>query len=391
VISPFYSALLLELGVTGLVLLAGGLFRHWRQVAGNVTPPSGRARRPRAARSFLRATLGLLWVLDGLLQAQPGMPAGFPGGILAPVAVGQPPWLQAVLHWEIGIWQAHPVHLAVATVLIQVGIGLAILSGGDSWWGRSALWISIGWGLAVWMFGEALGGLLAPGASLISGTPGSVLAYVAAAALLLAPADLWDSGRARRLIEMGVGATFLLGVVLQTIPGEGFWTPNGLRALFAPMASFPQPALLAEPIRILGTWAAADPLLWNCLFIFAMAVIGVGLCLFPASPPLTALAVAWTLLAWWLGQDFGALGTGVATDPNLAPLLAVLLLTAQISDHLARGPIWRARTLGNPRALRAVAMAGLAAVVIGVLGGIPYAAQATLRQGPSPAAVALER
>jgi len=374
-VSTFYAVLLVELGITLLVLSGVGVYWRWHHLAWPGARNSSRSLPSIPARTFLRCLLGSLWVLDGLLQAQPAMPAGFPGGILAPVAVGQPGWLHAMLDWEVRLWQVHPVHLAAATVLIQVGIGLAILTGGDTRLGRVGLWSSIVWGILVWLLGEAVGGLLGPGASLLSGSPGSVLAYVAAAALLLAPVELWQRGRACRIIEVGVGTTFLIGALLQTLPSEGFWTPAGLRALFAPMAVVPQPGFLGGPIAALARLVATDPLLWNSLFIFAMLGLGVGLCLIGGNRWLTMAALVWTAFAWWFGQDFGMFGTGVATDPNLAPLMAVLLLTAQLSSDGPWRILRRIHPHQHPVLLRRLALAGLVAILIGVLGGLPYVSQ----------------
>ncbi|EQD73246.1 hypothetical protein B1B_03322, partial [mine drainage metagenome] len=237
-----YPVLLLELGLTAGLAAVWEVGRRVRRGGpAAAEAPAASPDGPWRARSFLRAALGLAWVLDGLLQAQPGMPAGFAGGILAPAAAGQPGWLATFLHWEMGMWQAHPVHLTAATVLIQIGIGAAILGGGDSWVGKLGLRASIAWGLAVWLMGEGLGGLLGPGASMIAGAPGAVLAYVFAAGLLLAPTDWWESGRARRAVELGIGATFLLGVVLQTNPGDGFWDSRALGSMFGTMAAISQP------------------------------------------------------------------------------------------------------------------------------------------------------
>lgn len=340
----------------------------------STAPVAEAAARPLGARGFLRAALGTVWILDGLLQAQPGMPAGFARGILAPAAAGQPAWLATLLHWEMAVWQAHPVHLAVATVLIQIGIGVAILSGGDSWVGRLGLWTSIVWGLAVWLMGEGLGGLLGPGASVISGAPGAVLAYVFAGGLLLAPLSWWESGRVRRLVEVGVGSTLLLGVLLQTIPAEGFWGPGTLSSIFAAMAATPQPGFLADPIRALAAWTAADPLLWNALLTLAMAGLGVGFLLGGRTRGLTMFAGLWLLFSWWFGQDFGTFGAGIATDPNLAPLLVVLLVTAQLTaapaGRLVGRPWLGARH--RPSLTRELAMAGLITVAVGLVAGAPY-------------------
>ncbi len=214
---------------------------------------------------------------------------------MAPAAAGQPGWLATFLHWELGMWQAHRGHLTVATVLIQAGIGVTILGGGDSWAGRLGLRASVAWGLAVWLMGEGLGGLLGPGASVIPGAPGAVLAYVFAAGLLLAATGWWESGRARRAVELGVGGTFLLGVLLQTIPAEGFWGSRALGSLAGAMAATRQPGFLADPIRTLASWAAADPLLWNTMLITVMAALGAGFCLGGRTRGLTIAAVVWLL------------------------------------------------------------------------------------------------
>jgi hypothetical protein len=377
--SNFYLVLLLEMGVTAGVLLGGVAVRHLQHTR---TPERAEIAKSQPSsipsRSFLRALLGSLWLLDGLLQAQPSMPGSFANRILAPIATGTPSWLAAVIHWEIGIWQAHPVHLAVATVLIQAGIGVSILAGGDTRLGRWGLWASVIWGALVWVLGEALGGLLAPGASLIAGAPGSVLAYVAAAGLLLAPAEIWRSGRVVRLIEVGIGATFLLGVLLQTIPEEGFWNSTGIGGLFAAMARAPQPGALSEPIRAFASLVAADPLLWNALLTSSMVVIGVAYCLGGGGRALAVATVVWLAFAWWFGQDFGAPGTGVTTDPNLAPLLVALLLTAEAPSGWVTGWADRLQIASRQQLLRGLAVAGLAAVLVGVVGGLPYLAQATM-------------
>lgn len=50
------------------------------------------------ARRFLRIGLGLLWVVDALLQAQPAMPAGFVGHTLTPGISTSPGWLVDLVH-----------------------------------------------------------------------------------------------------------------------------------------------------------------------------------------------------------------------------------------------------------------------------------------------------
>jgi hypothetical protein len=317
--------------------------------------------------SFLRVALGSLWVLDGALQAQPAMPRGFAAGILAPVALGQPGWLAGLLTREEALWRAHPVHLTVATVLIQVGIGVAILAGGSSRLGRLGLWASVGWGIVVWIGGEAMGGLLAPGASLLLGAPGGALAYVAAAGVLLAPPSVWERRRAGKWVEVGLGALFLLGALAQMLPAEGFWSGSGLGPTLTSLAATPQPTWISGPILGLAHLAQSQPFLVNTSLVVILGAMGTALLLGGAGRLTTTLGLVLLFLIWWLGQDFGALGTGIATDPNLAPLLAVLLLAAHRNRalHLA-GP----RPL--PAALRRVAVLGVAAIAVGAGVGVAY-------------------
>jgi hypothetical protein len=44
-----------------------------------------------------------------------------------------------------------------------------------------------------------------------------------------------------------------------------------------------------------------------------------------------AVTMGWLGVLWWLGQDFGVLG-GVGTDPNTAPVFALVLGAAAWSQ-----------------------------------------------------------
>ena len=361
---------LLLLGGVALVVVVGGLAeagRLFRARSRRVAPEDAAPMSAAPGASFLQVALGSLWVLDGVLQAQPAMPRGFAAGILAPVAHGQPGWLAGLLSWEEALWRAHPVHLTVATALIQVGIGVAVLAGGSSRLGRLGLWASVGWGILVWIGGEALGGLLAPGASLLLGAPGGALAYVAAAGLLLAPPSVWEQRRVGRWVELGLGALFLLGALAQMLPAEGFWSGAGLGPTLTSLAATPQPTWISGPILGLAHLAQSQPFLVNTCFLVILGAMGTALLLGGAGRPTTTLGLVLLFLIWWLGQDFGTLGTGIATDPNLAPLLAVLLLAAHRNRALhpaAPRPL--------PAALRRVAVLGVAAIAVGCAVGVAY-------------------
>jgi cytochrome oxidase Cu insertion factor (SCO1/SenC/PrrC family) len=382
-IGGFYPYLLIDLVIiVGLVWLAMGIQIALPHLSGGATPAepawADRTEAPSIpARLFLRRAIGIIWIVDGLLQAQPAMPGGFVKNIISPTAQGQPGWLANLLHWESYFWQAHPLDLAVATVLMQVGIGVMILAGGDSILGKVGLWLSIGWGLFVWVGGEATGGLFISGATEMMGAPGAALVYVAAAGLLLAPLRLWTGGMVGPRLRRAAGAVLLFGAVLQAIPWEGFWRARGLSAMFLSMAKVPQPGFLSAPVLWIAHLAEAYPFWLNLSFVLVMAALGIALVVGLSPGTWTAVALVWLAFIWWVGQDFGALGSKTATDPNLSPLLAVMLVTA----WLARRPVGTKLKSAAPQRSwrlmrRHVALAGMAAIAVGLVPamlGLPVA------------------
>jgi hypothetical protein len=57
------------------------------------------------------------------------------------------------------------------------------MAAADGPWSRLAGLAGAGWGLVVWVFGESLGGIFAPGLTWLSGAPGAVAFYCAAGAV----------------------------------------------------------------------------------------------------------------------------------------------------------------------------------------------------------------
>src|SRR4051812_27821377 len=134
------------------------------------------------SRRHLQIALGLVWLLDGALQAQPFMfTRDFATQVIAPLAQGQPDFVSAPVHWVSTVIAAHPAAWNVPFAGIQLLLGAGLLVRRTA---RPALAASIAWGLGVWSFGEGLAGLAGGDASLTAGAPGSalLLAILAAAA-----------------------------------------------------------------------------------------------------------------------------------------------------------------------------------------------------------------
>ena len=338
-----------------------------------------------AARRFLRVCFGLLWIIDGLLQAQPDMPGGFIPQVVAPDA--DPSWLSDRTQPFVDVWTRHPVAADAVTVWIQVGLGLLILLGGRGILARAVLWLSIVWSVCVWVVGESLGGVLHTGASWLTGAPGAVVVYALAAALLLAPWQWWTSGRCTRLARQGVGVWMLAGAALQALPWEQSWSAAGSSQPFTDGAAVAQPALLRRPIATMASLSASHPVVVNAVLIAVLIIVGIGL-LVDRSGTFVVAGLVLCAITWWLGQDFGVLG-GTATDPNTALPLGLVLASAlpRWSRSRQSRPLPEAASAertGRLRAAREPWLAGLCALGVGAVLAAPLLVTALLL-GPADA------
>lgn len=282
--------------------------------------------------------LGGLWLLDGALQLQPAMTDGqFVQSVLLPTASGQPEWLRQLVLFGASAWQRHPLTCDAAAALIQLSLGVGILFGWDRVLGRAALWASIAWGLSVWVFGEGMGGVLTPSPTALTGAPGAALLYAACAALLLLPVGAWTRGDVGRALRPAFGIYWLVAAVWQSIPSAGFWTPQGLTQALAPGAMTPEPGFLAAPIGWFLYGASFSAPTFNIVLTGGMAAAFWATVRAHSRRSLAAAAAGlflWLGFCWWIGQDFGVLG-GAGTDPNTAPVLALLAATAWLPAQWA--------------------------------------------------------
>ena len=354
VVAAFRSALLHQ-GLIALAIFAV-LSVVWVSVRGR--PGNGttaRAAQPEpAGHQVLRIGFGLLWIFDGLLQAQPRMAAGLPSQVIEPAAASSPHWVQHLVNWAGTTWSYHPIQAGAAAVWIQIGIGLWMLAAPRGVSARLAGAASLAWGLIVWIFGEAFGSIFAPGLTWLFGAPGAALIYAVAGALLALPDRSWRSPRLGRAVLAGLGL-FLVGMAaLQAWPGRGFWQgrsggqPGTLTGMVQSMAETSQPRFLSSLVSGFGVLVSDHGFAVNLVTVVALAVIGAALLTGRrelARPALAAFLVL-CLADWVLIEDFGFLG-GLGTDPNsMIPigLLAVggfLALTpapAQVTAPAAVSP-----------------------------------------------------
>src|SRR5579863_2991429 len=152
------------------------------------------------ARRLLRISFGILWIFDGILQTQPKMPLGMTTAVIEPAAAASPHWVQHVANAGATIWSYHPIAAPASAVWIQIGLGIWLIVAPRGLWSRLGGLASAGWGLLVWVFGEAFGGIFAPGLSWMFGAPGAVLFYSFAGVLIALPERWWASPRLGRAV-----------------------------------------------------------------------------------------------------------------------------------------------------------------------------------------------
>ncbi len=357
VVSSFHAALLHQMFLIGLVLVLLSVVwnilrttQYRRSVAAGSIPagksPVTFGAEP-VARRVLRIGFGLLWILDALLQLQSAMPMGLPLSVFQPSASTSPGWVQHVVHVGVKVWSDHPVQAAASAVWLQLGIGALLLLAPRGWWSRFAGLAAMGWGLVVWAFGEAFGGIFGSGASWLFGTPGAVLFYCVAGALVALPDRAWSTPRLGRSI-LRVAGVFLIGMaVLQAWPGRGFWqgsvrgTGGGtLTAMVREMAHTPQPGPFASAVGAFGRFDARHGWGVNLFLVIMLAAIGMAYCTADRRVLWPATWAALTLCAadWVFVQDFGFLG-GVGTDPNSMVPMALVFVSGYLAVVKVPAPL----------------------------------------------------
>jgi hypothetical protein len=309
-----------------------------------------------AWRRVLRIGFGMLWIIDGLLQAQPLMPVGLPSEVIGPAAAGSEAWVVRLVTWGTQPWLSHPAQAAVSVIWIQTGIGIWLVWGSSPRWSRLAGLASAGWGLIVWVFGEAFGSMFAPGVSWLTGAPGAAVFYVTAGGLLALPPRYWRDPRLGTWLLRACGALLLGFAVLQAWPGRGSWQgtvagsagsvrPGPLPANIRAMAAASQPSVLHDLLIWFASVVARHGFAVNLVVVVVLAAAGAGLLI--ARPAIARPAAAGLfvlcLATWVLVQDCGVFG-GTGTDPN-SMLPQVLVIFAGL---LAAAPDLRLASATSP-------------------------------------------
>ncbi len=403
IVSAFRSLLLHEalIAVVILALLASAwnLLRALqlrRARAGG--PPDGTWPHPEAVgRRLLRIAFGLIWIFDGLLQAQPSMPLGMTSQVIEPTAATSPVWVQHLVNAGATIWSNHPITAPASAVWIQVGLGVWLIVAPRGYWSRLAGLAAGFWGIIVWIFGESFGGVFAPALTWAFGAPGAVLFYSFAGLLIALPERLWSSPRLGRTVVSVMGLFFVGMAVLQAWPGRGFWQGHPghnavggtLTGMVQQMSATPQPAFISSWLTSFAAFDAAHGWAVNLFLVVCLAAIGISFLSAQARIVHVGVyaGIVLCIADWVLVEDFGFFG-GVGTDPNsmipmslvfVAGYLAMTRVPAMVGAPVpVTTAIGDASSLWGRLATRPAylfrAIAALASVGVILIGVVPMAA-----------------
>ncbi len=296
----------------------------------------------------LQVALGVLWVLDALLQLQPaqfgpGLAAGIADG-----AMGQPARIQSALVAFANLVARDPGAASVAVACVQGAIGAAILAPRTR---RLGLVASVPWALGVWVLGEGLGGVATGFASLLGGAPGPALLYAAAAVLVLpvrgGGAHAVRGGAAASFGALGErgaaalwAALWATTALLQSVPVVtlGFKLSAGFQ-----MASLGEPSPFARIDRAFGRSSATHgPEITGLLLVLELVAGSAALARGPWRRRLLVASIGVCALCWVVGENAGALLTGSASDPGAMPLyclIAVSMLESRAGARTGSAPL----------------------------------------------------
>ena len=273
-----------------------------------------------------QVALGLLWLIDGILQFQPYMfGKTFVTGVLLPNATGQPGVIAAPITWIAHLIEPHVVLFNGFAATLQVLIGLGLLCRRTV---KPALAVSFMWALGIWFTGEGLGGFFNDTASPLTGAPGAALLYVIAGLMVWPHGPLGRFGvRGRELGLLGVrGARAVIAVLwggfalLWLLPAN-----SSSSAVHDAIAAAPAGAgWLTNLLDGVARATAGHGTTIALVFAALSAAIAVAVARGWHTRAFLALSIVIAVAFWIFGQAFGGVLTGQATDVNTGPLLILL-------------------------------------------------------------------
>lgn len=282
----------------------------------------------------LRIAFGILWICDGLLQLQPYMFQKGSDGFLGPISqntMGPPTLLTDLIRIVITQMVAHQILATISIALIQILIGILLLSSRTAKFG---LILSSLWAIGIWVVGEGVGQLIFPQASMLTGAPGAAIIY-SILGIALWPRDTLNGERhykdkVSKWLDNGIIVRMIwtivwCGTALLELEPSNF-APNAISVQLG-TAGTNQPGLLhwldielSKLTAGIGTDVAFVLLLLE--FLTGWLILRK-----PTQNLSIALGISISMVLWISGQGMGYLFTGKTTDPNLGPAMVIFALS----------------------------------------------------------------
>jgi hypothetical protein len=283
----------------------------------------------------VRVALGLIWILDGLLQLQPYFfSQNFLSETIGSMASGQPGPIQWTINMAVQVATPYRVEVNVLFALTQLAIGAGLIAGRR--WVQPALAISFVWSFVVWWFGEGLGLIPHGLASPLTGAPGAVLLYAVVGVIVWPTEDATDNSAASsgilgdhyaRLV-WGILWLFLALSMVQLVNRDA----DAFRSTFASaVSSSPGPfAGLNSGLASMLAGHGSGPAI---ILAVLLAVIGIAVYFNWQRNAFLLFGSVLALFIWITAQFFGGIFTGQGTDPNSGPLLILLAATLWVAPR----------------------------------------------------------
>lgn len=286
---------------------------------------------PLISDTLLRQIIGGLWLLDGLLQLQPGMfTMNMVNGIMVPAIDGQPAPIAASLHWIVTFTSANLIAINLCIAIVQIVLGVLLLSGRFV---KPAIIASIIWALIVWYAGEGMSLLLTGQGSILTGAPGAVILYPIIA-LAFYPRKTASGEQKPLLSRLWLRRIFaffwIFAALLQLQP---YWWQDGQisQASGSMLSPGTLSSVIVDPsLQWFAQVTVHDEILLNIVLIIVFLALGLGI--FSSKEeylrPWLIASIVVLLFVWWFGEALGMILTGMGTDPNTGPLLILMALAS---------------------------------------------------------------
>lgn len=292
------------------------------------------------SRKALQRVLGVLWLIDGLLQLQPQMwTMNMVNGIMKPMLQGQPGLVEPSLQFIVNQTTLHLIEVNLLICVVQILLGLGFLFLPDRWI-KELVIASFVWAFIVWYGGEGMSMLLTGQGSILSGAPGAVLLYPLLGLAVYPRERSKDTSQdargktrdegllSRKVLRWVLAGFWVFAALLQLQPY--WWQPGQIsQAISAMVGQGGLNAVLVDPVlNQLSKVTANIEIPLNIALIVVFLALGIGLAVARDKQlrPFLIASIVVSVIFWYFTEAFGMILTGMATDFNSGLLLVVMAL-----------------------------------------------------------------